>query len=184
MGVLAIAAFLSLVLKRYIERPQRPWKIWAFDVGKQLVGGGFIHFSNILVSGMLQDVMGADSDQCAWYFLNFFIDCSLGVIVVFLAHKALCRVGTYFYGPQSALAHIGEYGEPPSPHKWGIHLTVWLMALLINKVFVSVMLYVARDGMNAFGNWLFGPVQCRPQLELVIVGAMSVDSHHDPVLDL
>lgn len=53
----------SLVYKRHVERPQRPWTIWSYDVGKQLVGGFFVHFANILVSSVLQTSGG---DQCAW----------------------------------------------------------------------------------------------------------------------
>jgi hypothetical protein len=53
-----------LVFKRhYLERPQRPWRVWSFDVGKQLVGGCFVHFANIAVSALLSDSGG---DQCAW----------------------------------------------------------------------------------------------------------------------
>lgn len=51
----------SLVYKRHIERPQRVWRIWAFDVGKQLVGGLLIHFSNIMVSSVLLSA----GDECA-----------------------------------------------------------------------------------------------------------------------
>ena len=39
---LGLVAISSLLYKRHIERPQRPWKIWGFDVGKQLVGGFFV----------------------------------------------------------------------------------------------------------------------------------------------
>ena len=60
--LLGVAAIASLVYKRHIERPQRPWIIWAFDVGKQLVGGFLVHFMNIGVSS----IMGKDGDECAW----------------------------------------------------------------------------------------------------------------------
>lgn len=168
--LLGIAAGLSLVFKRHIEKPQRPWIIWAFDVGKQIVGGGFVHFSNILVSAFLEgSVEDDDSDQCAWYFLNFFIDCTLGVFIVYLAHSFLCRLGKYINGPESVLAHIGEYGDPPALRVWGIQLGVWLVALLLNKLLVLGLFYSTREQMNKFGNWLFGPVQDDPQTELVIV---------------
>ena len=60
--LLGVAAIASLVYKRHIERPQRPWLIWSFDVGKQLVGGFLVHFMNICVSY----IMGKDGDECAW----------------------------------------------------------------------------------------------------------------------
>jgi len=54
----------SLVFKRfYIDRPPRPWRVWGFDVGKQLVGGGFVHLANIVVASLLS---GSGGDECAW----------------------------------------------------------------------------------------------------------------------
>jgi hypothetical protein len=34
---------ISLVYKRWRERPQRPVKIWAFDVSKQVFGSVMLH---------------------------------------------------------------------------------------------------------------------------------------------
>lgn len=44
-GVLGITAVLSLVYKRFVERPRRPLRIWSFDVGKQVVGAAVAHVS-------------------------------------------------------------------------------------------------------------------------------------------
>jgi hypothetical protein len=60
--LLGIAAIGSLLYKRHIEKPQRPWLIWAFDVGKQLVGGFLVHCMNIIVASM-----NFEGDECAWY---------------------------------------------------------------------------------------------------------------------
>lgn len=43
-------ALLALVFKRWKERPQRPVKIWAFDVSKQVVGSVLLHIANLLMS--------------------------------------------------------------------------------------------------------------------------------------
>jgi hypothetical protein len=43
-------ALLSLVFKRWRERPQRPVKIWAFDVSKQVVGSVLVHIANVFMS--------------------------------------------------------------------------------------------------------------------------------------
>lgn len=47
MGVFVIG---SLVVKRHLEKRKRPWRVWALDVAKQLVGQGVIHMLNLLVS--------------------------------------------------------------------------------------------------------------------------------------
>jgi hypothetical protein len=43
-------ALLSLVYKRWRERPQRPLKIWAFDASKQVVGSILVHMANVFMS--------------------------------------------------------------------------------------------------------------------------------------
>ena len=165
MNRLSTFWFRSLVYKRYIERPQRPWKIWRFDVGKQLIGGFCVHFANILVASGL----GEDGDECAWYFINFFVDCTLGVGIVYLVHDAICRSAVKYWGPGSALAHIGVYGDPPEQTVYAKQLGVYLLSLLINKVLVAGMLYLTHGAMEVFGDWLFGPLQPYPAEELVVV---------------
>ena len=49
-GALGALALLSLVYKRWRERPQRPVKIWAFDVSKQVVGSILLHLVNLAMS--------------------------------------------------------------------------------------------------------------------------------------
>lgn len=90
-------ALMSLVYKRWRERPQRPVKIWFFDVSKQVFGSVLVHVANVFMSlltsgrfsikldpsvvsaGML--LLRRDgSDQpympnpCSFYLLNLAID--------------------------------------------------------------------------------------------------------------
>lgn len=43
-------ALLALVYKRWRERPQRPVKIWFFDVSKQVFGSVLVHVANVFMS--------------------------------------------------------------------------------------------------------------------------------------
>lgn len=43
-------ALLALVYKRWRERPQRPVKIWFFDVSKQVFGSVLVHIANVFMS--------------------------------------------------------------------------------------------------------------------------------------
>ncbi|KXX80535.1 hypothetical protein MMYC01_202598 [Madurella mycetomatis] len=47
---LGALALLSLVYKRWRERPQRPVKIWFFDVSKQVFGSVLVHAANVVMS--------------------------------------------------------------------------------------------------------------------------------------
>lgn len=86
-------ALLALVFKRWRERPQRPVKVWAFDVSKQVVGSVLLHAANLVMSMLssgrlsmkMEDVIEArhehgsasgDPNPCSFYFLNLLIDVS------------------------------------------------------------------------------------------------------------
>jgi hypothetical protein len=83
-------ALLALVYKRWRERPQRPLKIWWFDVSKQVVGSVLVHVANLVMSmlssGQLSIKLGPDvatageddysPNPCSFYLLNLGIDVS------------------------------------------------------------------------------------------------------------
>ena len=83
-GSLGALALLSLVYKRWRERPQRPVKIWAFDASKQVVGSMLLHIANLLMSMLSSGqlavpvVSAADfqANPCSFYLLNLAIDVS------------------------------------------------------------------------------------------------------------
>lgn len=55
-ALMAVLVIASLLVKRQYEGNQRnglrrrKWKVWMYDVGKQLIGQSLIHASNLLVS--------------------------------------------------------------------------------------------------------------------------------------
>ncbi|POR36153.1 Vacuolar membrane protein [Tolypocladium paradoxum] len=94
-AALGALALLSLVYKRWRERPQRPLKIWFFDVSKQVFGSVLVHIANIFMSmltsgrfsiklepGPTQRLMARGDDDpyipnpCSFYLLNLAIDVS------------------------------------------------------------------------------------------------------------
>jgi len=91
-------ALLSLVYKRWRERPQRPLKIWFFDVSKQVFGSVLVHIANIFMSMLTSGrfsikleptaarVMSRADDPyvpnpCSFYLLNLAIDVSFSMLV-------------------------------------------------------------------------------------------------------
>lgn len=80
-AALGALALLSLVYKRSKERPQRPVKVWAFDVSKQVFGSAMLHLANLLMSmfsaGQLEIRQNYKSNPCSFYLLNLGIDVSL-----------------------------------------------------------------------------------------------------------
>lgn len=80
-AALGALALLSLVYKRWKERPQRPVKVWAFDVSKQVFGSAMLHLANLLMSmfsaGHFEITSTYTPNPCSFYLLNLGIDVSL-----------------------------------------------------------------------------------------------------------
>lgn len=80
-AALGALALLSLVYKRWRERPQRPVKVWAFDVSKQVFGSAMLHLANLLMSmfsaGQFEIRKAYKPNPCSFYLLNLGIDVSI-----------------------------------------------------------------------------------------------------------
>ncbi|TFJ80323.1 hypothetical protein NSK_008328 [Nannochloropsis salina CCMP1776] len=87
--LLACLSLGVLVVKRYREHPPRPFMVWVLDSSKQCVGAGVAHIANLIVAIFLARLGG--SDECAMYFLNFFLDTTVGVFISYLLLQLLQR---------------------------------------------------------------------------------------------
>jgi hypothetical protein len=140
---LGCLALLSLVWKRWRERPRRPIKVWSFDVSKQVVGSMLLHFANLFMSMLssgkfeitttaAKDTVGAflqDGDEqpnpCSFYLLNLAIDTTIGIPILVLLLRILHGLFSFtpLANPPESLKS-GNYGHPP-------HATWWLKQALI-----------------------------------------------------
>lgn len=85
---LGILSFSVLIIKRFRENPQRPWKIWIFDTSKQLISQVIAHFINLTISIAL--AYNDDSaDECLWYFMTNILDNTLGVLICVLCLRGI-----------------------------------------------------------------------------------------------
>ena len=91
-------ALLSLVYKRRRERPQRPLKIWGFDVSKQVVGSVLLHLANLLMSMLSSGQLsvaaanGYKANPCSFYLLNLAIDVSKTLTVYLFPDVDFCSI--------------------------------------------------------------------------------------------
>jgi len=76
-ALMGIGVVATLLYKRQREKPQRKWRVWVFDVSKQLIGQIVVHFSNIGISGWISHV--SVKNPCVTYFLNILVDTTLGM---------------------------------------------------------------------------------------------------------
>ncbi|KAG1538779.1 hypothetical protein G6F51_009551 [Rhizopus arrhizus] len=167
---LAAAAFSTLIFKRQREKPQRPLRIWGFDVSKQLAGGIIVHFLNVVAAVFfgVNPEEGVKSNPCAWYFLNILVDTTLGVGIIWLIltgfKYAILKLG--WTGFQS-----GVYGDPPFTEqlkKWAKQLTVYIISLILMKVIVVVLFHLCPWILD-FGDWVLEWTVGNYRLQVVFV---------------
>ncbi|KIO12408.1 hypothetical protein M404DRAFT_993402 [Pisolithus tinctorius Marx 270] len=150
-GLMGVLAILSLVYKRHRETHKRPWKIWLFDVSKQVIGQMFIHGLNVLISDLGSHQFSGNA--CTYYFLNILVDTTLGVGLIYLVLQATTFVllkKLHLKGFRS-----GQYGNPPSFAYWVRQAAVYVFALTTMKLLV-VALFAIWPGTFELGDWLLG----------------------------
>ncbi|CAG7996906.1 unnamed protein product [Penicillium olsonii] len=138
-------ALLSLVFKRWRERPQRPVKVWAFDVSKQVFGSSMLHMLNLLLSmfsaGQLEIRNSYKPNPCSFYLLNLGIDTTLGIPILILLLRVLNFLASYtvLANPPESI-ESGNYGHPPHATWWLKQAIIYFMGLLGMKICVFFLI--------------------------------------------
>ncbi|ORX41273.1 Vaculolar membrane protein-domain-containing protein [Kockovaella imperatae] len=164
MGIFVLA---SLVLKRQLEKNKRPWRIWLWDVSKQLAGQAVIHGLNLLISDQL--ALAAHNNPCSVYFLNVLIDTTIGVAIFYFSLKGW----TWVFSKQLHLEGFqsGHYGVPPKPSFWWKQLIPYILSIIVMKLLVLLPLTLPRisDLLLRFGHFLLQSFA--PSVQVVFVMA-------------
>ena len=173
-GILGAAAFSVLIVKRYVEKPRRPWKIWFYDILKQIISSLFLHLFNLVISAILSDDDN-DADACVWYFVTVVLDCTLGA---FLSYIFMWLVDGIVSSSDLTLLKTGLYFEEYIENnkkqyklkckKYGAQLGVWLAVTLIVKVILLIMLKICKLFLVNLGGFFLSPFT-NPKFRLVMV---------------
>lgn len=156
-GLLAVMAFSILMLKRFREpkHERRPWKIWFLDTSKQAIGMLFIHFANVYLSDL------TDKDPCSLYLINFLLDASLGMLIIYAGVRAVSAVVEW---RQWDSLRFGEYGEPVQCTAWFGQCVLYILIMMFEKILIMLVLLIPQWKELAHLN----PIN-NPNLELAIV---------------
>ena len=173
-AVLGAAAFSILIVKRYIEKPRRPWKIWFYDVAKQIISSLVLHLFNLIISAILSSDE-KDADACVWYFVTVVLDCTLGAFLSYIfmwlmdgiansSDWTILKTGLYY----------DEYMEGNKKFykldwkKYGSQLGVWLVITLIVKIILLIMLKICKLFLVNLGTFFLSPFS-NAKVRLVMV---------------
>ncbi|KAL5624617.1 hypothetical protein BROUX41_004677 [Berkeleyomyces rouxiae] len=189
---LGALAMMSLVWKRYRERPQRPVKIWFFDASKQVFGSVLVHAANVfmamLTSGRfdvklqprtvyhVRMLMRRDDDPdayqpnpCSWYLLNLAVDTTLGIPILI----ALLRIYTGIIaltplGKPRESIQSGNYGSPPNALWWLKQSIIYFCGLFGMKV-VVLIIFVLFPWIAHVGDWALSWTEGNEELQIIFV---------------
>ncbi|CCH45068.1 Vacuolar membrane protein [Wickerhamomyces ciferrii] len=175
-SLLGLIAVSSLLLKRSYEHPRRPWRVWFFDVSKQVFGALGIHLLNLTVSLLksrrlllaLSDNGGDDDgetgNQCDWYFLNLLMDTTIGVPILWF-----CLFFIYQVCEILGIKDIesGNYGKPPRIVPYLKQLTIFFLAVVLMKGIIYLLLYIPIFIMYA--DWVLSWTDGFPNLQIFLV---------------
>jgi hypothetical protein len=166
-----------LVVKRYKEKPRRPWKIWGLDVTKQATSMGAAHFVGMITATIMSE-MSSDISACSWYFVAFTVDVTLGVTVslVLLSLSKHLAVRKRV----DALVTSGDYGQivdangvitkEPNYRIWAIQLLHWTFVCVVPARFVCMgTIYLLREPLSKVARGIASGFVGNPHAELVFV---------------
>ncbi|RHZ71155.1 hypothetical protein CDV55_107668 [Aspergillus turcosus] len=172
-AALGALALLSLVYKRWRERPQRPVKVWAFDVSKQVFGSAMLHLANLLMSmfsaGQFEITSKYRPNPCSFYLLNLGIDTTLGIpILIFILH-ILNRLAAYtaLANPPESI-ESGNYGAPPRATWWFKQAMIYFFGLLGMKICVFFLIQLLPFIVK-IGDWALRWTEGNTALQLIFV---------------
>ncbi|CAK4004302.1 FK506-binding 2 [Lecanosticta acicola] len=171
-GALGGIALLTLVWKRWREVPKRPWKIFFFDVSKQVLGSMLTHAINLTMSMLgsadmvhaaqhVASTGSADShsggrrspNPCSFYLLNLGIDTTIGVPVLWFLLKVLYLIflRTPLANPPESIKS-GHYGNPARVNWYLRQLLIYCIGLVGMKLFVF-FLFLTMPWLPWIGDW-------------------------------
>ncbi|KAI0009775.1 vacuolar membrane protein-domain-containing protein [Xylariaceae sp. FL0662B] len=187
---LGALALLSLVYKRWRERPQRPVKIWFFDVSKQVFGSVLVHvvnvFMSMLTSGrfsikldpasaqVAERLLRREDDEytpnpCSFYLLNLGIDTTVGIPILILLLRATTGLVSYTpWGKPPESIQSGNYGNPPNAWWWLKQSVIYFCGLFGMKICVLVI-FLILPWISRVGDWALRWTEGNERVQIVFV---------------
>jgi hypothetical protein len=163
---LSVLSFSSLIgkihiVKRYLEKKKRTWRVWFMDTSKQALSAGILHVLNLYLSSSSES-----GDHCIVYFLNYIIDTVLGMALCYLF---LHLIEKCLQNSEKFSFKSGDYGENAEFGKWAYQISIWIVIILVVKMIIWASMNLFQDPLMFFGEVVLFPVSWNPDLELVSV---------------
>ncbi|ETN17313.1 hypothetical protein PPTG_05142 [Phytophthora nicotianae INRA-310] len=165
--LLACIAIFMLYIKRKLEFPIRPIKVWAMDVSKQSLGALYIHCVSVILSIVMVAASTENYDECGIYFVNYVLDTTWGGFIMIVFLRMIDNVAARF--GLLDIARCGDYGDPPQMRIWWTQFFAYLTALTLMKMVDVLILWAFFPDIAYFSTRLFSAFKHHRHLELSLV---------------
>ena len=171
---LALIGFLTLLVKWRLEKEsdRRSNLYFLLDVSKQAIGSLLAHAANMIIAIWLSHMV-TNTNECAWYFVSYSCDTIFGVSLGYGFLKlSVILSNKYNY---KRLSENGNYHIPGFTSRkdvfltWFIQLFVWLIIIVISRLFVAFILWLGQDIFSLLAQWIASVFKGNPQLLLLFV---------------
>ncbi|KAF4497920.1 vacuolar membrane [Fusarium agapanthi] len=169
-GALGALALLSLVYKRWRERPQRPLKIWFFDVSKQVFGSVLVHIANIFMSMLTSGRFSVQVDPSATSMTRRSDDDSYAPnpCSFYLLNLAIDAIRFTPVGQPPESVQSGNYGTPPNAWWWLKQSVIYFCGLFGMKICVLII-FIMMPWISKAGDWALGWTEGNEKLQIAFV---------------
>ena len=107
------------------------------------------------------------NDQCAWYGICYFADCTFGLVLAIWGLKIIDYLAHEY--DWVALKQSGVYEGDDGILHWIYQVLAWVINLTIGKVIIYYFMVFASEPLAWAGGLLFAPLQWNIRFELLFV---------------
>ena len=115
-------------------------------------------------------------DECVWYFLNFFLDTSIGILICY----GLMKIANYIVEKKDiSFLKSGFYfevkykkGKPRYKLKMMMYfsqLLLWEFIIILNKILMFILNFICQSLFFEIGSYILSPFASNKRIKLIMV---------------
>eukprot|EP00301_Raphidiophrys_heterophryoidea_P015263 c23822_g1_i1.p1 GENE.c23822_g1_i1~~c23822_g1_i1.p1 ORF type:complete len:259 (-),score=50.01 c23822_g1_i1:248-991(-) len=170
-AILMALSLSSLLVKRQLENPKRPIRVWLMDTSKQAFAAGSEHFINLFLAELFGGAN--EGDPCVWYFVAGFMGFAFGTPFAYVMIRLVTRLARKCQ--IAPLENTGVYnsdllGEPKFSW-WAAQCATWLSIIAVQRVCIGLLFSVPaiHTALGNFGLFVMWPVEGTYYVRILVV---------------
>jgi hypothetical protein len=133
---------------------------------------------NLFLSVIMEDIKTNETkkDECVWYFLNFFLDTSIGILICY----GLMKIANYIVEKKDiSFLKSGFYfevkykkGKPRYKLKMMMYfsqLLLWEFIIILNKILMFILNFICQSLFFEIGSYILSPFASNKRIKLIMV---------------